>query len=344
VADVNQPGSDSHKKVNERIALLKLKFARLRTFWDIFGDGHPIRATVSEMGPLILSRLFDLNETQSGVLSLVFKIADDNDMDLLDLKDLQAMLQYVGNNAHTFQTQYGNVTGATIGAIQRSLLTIQQQGAEQFFGEPVLDLDDMMRTDARGRGMINILASDKLMTAPKTYTAFLLWLLAGCLSNSRSGRSETKLVFFFDEPTFSLLTCPRHCWRRSRSWLIRSKGVGVFFITQNPLDVPQTVLGQRKSYPARPRLPPLTEGRQAQPDVPNESETGRRRGHHAARHGRGPGFHARSKGNAWDRGARFHAPAPQPDRTDPTGNSATDHPQLSTRRPIRERAGQGIGL
>src|SRR5512139_537001 len=158
LAGSSQPGSDGNKKVKERVELLKLKGFAYEgypvTFWDIFGEqGHPVRATVSEMGPLILSRLFDLNETQSGVLSLVFKIADDNDMDLLDLKDLQAMLQFIGSNSQQFQTQYGNVTGATIGAIQRSLLTLQEQGADRFFGEPVLNLDDMMRTDSRGRGM-----------------------------------------------------------------------------------------------------------------------------------------------------------------------------------------------
>ena len=253
VAGISQPGSDSHKKVNERIELLKLKGFAFEgfpvAFWDIFGEqGHPIRATVTEMGPLILSRLFDLNETQSGVLSLVFKIADDNDMDLLDLKDLQAMLQYVGNNAQTFQTQYGNVTGATIGAIQRSLLTIQQQGADRFFGEPVLDLADMMRTDAKGRGMINILASDKLMTSPKTYTAFLLWLLAELFEQlpEVGDPEKPKLVFFFDEAHLLFTDVPKALLEKVEQVvrLIRSKGVGVFFITQNPLDVPQTVLGQ----------------------------------------------------------------------------------------------------
>jgi hypothetical protein len=253
LAGISQPGSDSNKKVKERVELLKPKGFTFEgypvTFWDIFGEqGHPIRATVSEMGPLILSRLFDLNETQSGVLSLVFKIADDNDMDLLDLKDLQAMLQYVGNNASQFQTQYGNITGATVGAIQRSLLTIQEQGADKFFGEPVLNLADLMRTDSNDRGMLNILASDKLMLAPKTYTAFLLWLLAELFEQlpEVGDPEKPKLVFFFDEAHLLFTDVPKALLEKVEQVirLIRSKGVGVFFITQNPMDVPQTVLGQ----------------------------------------------------------------------------------------------------
>ena len=253
LAGVSQPGSDANKKVVERRDLLKLKDFAFEgypvTFWDIFGEqGHSIRATVSEMGPLILSRLFALNETQSGVLSLVFKIADDNDMDLLDLKDLQAMLQYVGNNAQQFQTQYGNITGATIGTIQRSLLTFQEQGAEKFFGEPILDLNDLMRTDAKGRGMINILAADKLMLSPKAYTAFLLWLLSELFERlpEVGDADKPKLAFFFDEAHLLFTDVPKALLEKIEQMvrLIRSKGVGVYFITQNPLDVPQTVLGQ----------------------------------------------------------------------------------------------------
>jgi len=253
LAGISQPGSDSNKKVKERAELLKLKDFAFEgypvAFWDIFGEqGHPVRATVTEMGPLILSRLFDLNETQSGVLSLVFKIADDNDMDLLDLKDLQAMLQFVGNNAQQFQTQYGNITGATIGAIQRSLLTLQEQGADKFFGEPALNLADLMRTDLKGRGVINILASDKLMRSPKTYTAFLLWLLSELFEQlpEVGDPEKPKLVFFFDEAHLLFTDVPKALLEKVEQVvrLIRSKGVGVFFITQNPMDVPQTVLGQ----------------------------------------------------------------------------------------------------
>jgi hypothetical protein len=253
LAGISQPGSASNKKVVERRDLLKLKDFTFEpypvTFWDIFGEqGHSVRATISEMGPLILSRLFDLNETQSGVLSLVFKIADDNDMDLLDLKDLQAMLQYVGNNAMQFQTQYGNVTGATIGAIQRGLLTVQEQGADKFFGEPTLDLNDLMRTDARGRGMINILAADKLMLSPKAYTAFLLWLLSELFERlpEVGDADKPKLAFFFDEAHLLFTDAPKAQLEKIEQMvrLIRSKGVGVYFVTQNPMDVPQTVLGQ----------------------------------------------------------------------------------------------------
>lgn len=253
LAGISQPGSESNKKVMERKALLKLKDFSFEgypvTFWDIFGEqGHAVRTTVSEMGPLILSRLFDLNDTQSGVLSLVFKIADDNGMDLLDLKDLQAMLQFVGSNTQQFQTQYGNVAGATIGAIQRSLLTLREQGADKFFGEPALDLDDMMGTDAKGRGMINILASDKLMLLPKTYTAFLLWLLAELFEQlpEVGDTDRPKLVFFFDEAHLLFKDVPKALLEKVEQVvrLIRSKGVGVYFITQNPMDVPLTVLGQ----------------------------------------------------------------------------------------------------
>src|SRR5512146_650291 len=200
-----QPGSAT-PPVQKRIDLLKLKDFPFQgypvDYWDVYGEqGHPVRATVSEMGPLLLARLFDLNDTQSAVLTMVFKIADDNGMLLLDMKDLQAMLQYVGNNASQFQTSYGNVSGATIGAVQRALLTLDQQGGDKFFGEPALNLDDMMRTDDKGRGVINILAADKLMMTPKTYATFLLWLLSELFERlPEVGDAEKpKLAFFFDE-------------------------------------------------------------------------------------------------------------------------------------------------
>jgi DNA helicase HerA-like ATPase len=253
VAGISQPGTSSNSKVVERAKLLGLKDFSFQgypvIFWDIFGEqGHPVRATVSEMGPLVLARLFDLNETQTAVLTLVFKIADDNGMLLLDLKDLQAMLQYVGNNAADFQTQYGNITGATIGAIQRSLLTVEQQGGDKFFGEPALNLEDLMRTDAQGRGVINILAADKLMLTPKTYTAFLLWLLSELFERlpEVGDPEKPKLVFFFDEAHLLFTDVPKALLEKIEQVvrLIRSKGVGVYFCTQNPLDVPLTVLGQ----------------------------------------------------------------------------------------------------
>lgn len=253
LAGISQPGSDSNPKVKERAQLLKLQGFGYQgspaDFWDIFGEqGHPVRTTVSEMGPLILSRLFDLNETQSGILSIVFKIADDNGLLLLDLKDLQAMLQSVGSNAAQFQTQYGNVSAASIGAIQRSLLTLREQGGDKFFGEPALSLDDLIRVDANGRGVVNILASDKLMLIPKTYTAFLLWLLSELYEQlpEVGDADKPKLAFFFDEAHLLFTDTPKVLLEKIEQVvrLIRSKGVGVYFITQNPLDVPDTVLGQ----------------------------------------------------------------------------------------------------
>jgi hypothetical protein len=253
LAGLSQRGTEGNTKVKDRVALLKLKDFAYQSyptaFWDIYGEqGHPVRATVSEMGPLIMARLFDLNETQGAVLSLVFKIADDNGMLLLDLKDLQAMLQYVGNNAAQFQTQYGNITGATIGAVQRGLVTLEQQGGDKFFGEPALSLEDLMRTDSSGRGMVNILAADKLMLTPKTYTAFLLWLLSELFERlpEVGDPEKPKLAFFFDEAHLLFTDAPKALLEKVEQVvrLIRSKGVGVYFITQNPMDVPLTVLGQ----------------------------------------------------------------------------------------------------
>jgi DNA helicase HerA-like ATPase len=218
-------------------------------YWDVFGQqGHPIRATVSEMGPLLLSRLFDLNDTQSAVMSLVFKIADDNRMLLLDLKDLQAMLQSVGNNAAQYQTAYGNISAASIGAVQRGLITLEQQGGDKLFGEPALDLNDMIRTDAKGRGMINILAADKLMLTPKTYATLLLWMLSELFERLPEVGDPEKpnLVFFFDEAHLLFSDAPKALLEKIEQVVrpIRSKGVGVYFVTQNPLDIPEMVLGQ----------------------------------------------------------------------------------------------------
>ena len=253
LSGVSQPGLSNNPKVNERIQLLKLTNFVFQgypvIYWDVFGEqGHPVRATVSEMGPLLLARLFDLNDTQSAVLSLVFKIADDNGLLLLDLKDLQAMLQYVGNNAAQFQTAYGNISAASIGAVQRSLMTLEQQGGDKFFGEPALDLEDMMRTDPKGYGTINILAADKLMLTPKTYATFLLWLLSELFEKlPEIGDAEKpKLAFFFDEAHLLFTDAPKALLEKIEQVvrLIRSKGVGVYFISQNPLDIPEMVLGQ----------------------------------------------------------------------------------------------------
>ena len=218
-------------------------------FWDVFGQlGHPVRTTISEMGPLLLSRILNLNEIQTGVLTLIFKIADENGLLLLDLKDLRAMAQFAGDNASSFKTQYGNISTASIGAIQRGLLAIEEQGGGAFFGEPALDLADLMQTDASGKGVINILAADKLLQSPALYATFLLWMLAELFETlPEAGDPEKpKLVFFFDEAHLLFTDAPKALEDKIEQVvrLIRSKGVGVYFVTQNPLDIPETVLGQ----------------------------------------------------------------------------------------------------
>ncbi|MDQ7989106.1 MAG: DUF853 family protein [Candidatus Dactylopiibacterium sp.] len=219
------------------------------TFWDVFGEqGHPVRATVSDMGPLLLARLLSLNETQAGVLQIVFRVADDHGLLLLDLKDLRAMVQWVGEHARELTTDYGNVSAASVGAIQRGLLTLEEQGGDRFFGEPMLNIADLMQTDAAGRGVINVLAADKLCNAPKLYATFLLWLLAELFENlpEAGDTDKPRLVFFFDEAHLLFNDAPPALIEKIEQVvrLIRSKGVGVYFVTQNPLDVPETVLGQ----------------------------------------------------------------------------------------------------
>ncbi len=217
-------------------------------FWDVFGEqGHPVRATVSDMGPLLLARLLNLNDTQAGVLQLVFKIADDQGLLLLDLKDLRAMVQYVGENAAQFKTEYGNVSAASIGAIQRGLLTIDEQGGDKFFGEPMLNIEDLMQT-VDGKGVINVLAAEKLMNSPRLYASFLLWLLAELFEQlpEAGDLPKPKLAFFFDEAHLLFSEAPPALLEKIEQVvrLIRSKGVGVYFVTQNPLDIPDSVLGQ----------------------------------------------------------------------------------------------------
>ena len=218
------------------------------TLWDVFGEqGHPVRATVSDMGPLLLARMLALNDIQAGVLSLVFKIADDNGLAILDMKDLRAMLQYVGDNAGNFTTEYGNVSAASVGAIQRGLLQIDEQGGSKFFGEPMLNVNDFMQT-TDGRGVINILAADKLMNAPRLYASFLLWMLSEIYEAlpEVGDLDQPKLVFFFDEAHLLFTDAPAALIERIELVvrLVRSKGVGVYFVTQNPLDVPDNVLAQ----------------------------------------------------------------------------------------------------
>lgn len=252
LAGISQPGEKS-SKIEERIALCELEdwspSAFPVTFWDVFGaQGHPVRVTISELGPFLLARLLNLNDTQSGVLTLVFKVADDSGYLLLDLKDLQAMLQYVGENAEKFTLTYGNVSAASIGAIQRGILALQEHGGESFFGEPALNVADLMQTDSKGRGIINILAADKLMLSPKVYSTFLLWLLSELFEYlPEAGDLDVpKMVFFFDEAHLLFDEAPKALLEKIEQVvrLIRSKGVGVYFVTQTPMDIPDSVLAQ----------------------------------------------------------------------------------------------------
>ena len=218
-------------------------------FWDLFGEqGHPIRCTVTEMGPLLLARLLELNDTQEGVLNIAFRLADENQWPLIDLKDLRALLTFCAENLKEVSGKYGNVSGASVGAIQRQLLMLENQGADRFFGEPALNLDDFMRTDREGRGIVNILAADKLMQKPRLYASFLLWMLSELFEHlpEVGDLEKPKLVFFFDEAHLLFDDAPKALLDAVEQVvrLIRSKGVGVYFVTQNPLDVPETVLGQ----------------------------------------------------------------------------------------------------
>lgn len=249
---ISQPGTDK-PPIQKRIEQLGLKDFRFAAspvvLWDVFGEqGHPVRATISEMGPLLLARLLDLNEVQTGVLSLTFKLADDQRLPLLDLKDLRAMLQYAAENAEDLRVSYGNVAPASVGAIQRGLLALEQQGGEKFFAEPALKLTDFIKSTADGRGTINILAADKLLGAPTLYATFLLYMLAELFEHlpEVGDLDKPKLVFFFDEAHLLFNDAPKSLLDRIEQVvrLVRSKGVGVYFVTQNPLDIPDTVLGQ----------------------------------------------------------------------------------------------------
>ncbi|MBK7704272.1 MAG: DUF853 family protein [Acidobacteria bacterium] len=249
---ISQSGG-GNSKVDDRLTLLGLKegfeFANCPvTLWDVFGEqGHPLRATVSEMGPLLLGRILQLNDTQEAVLSMCFKIADTNGLMLLDFKDLRSLLQWVGENADQFQTEYGNVSKATIGAIQRGLLELESQGAEKFFGEPAVSLNDFMQTIS-GKGVVNVLAADKLFLSPKLYSTFLLWLLSELFEMlpEAGDLEKPKLVFFFDEAHLLFADTPTALVEKIEQVvrLIRSKGVGVYFVTQNPIDIPEVILGQ----------------------------------------------------------------------------------------------------
>ncbi len=252
LSGISQPGSE-HPKLMERAATIGLTDYRFESFpvvfWDLFGkQGHRVRTTVSEMGPLLFARLLDLNDTQEGILYAVFKMADDQGLLLLDLKDLRALLTFAGENAKELTFEYGNMSRASIGAIQRRLLVLEQEGGKQFLGEPALDLYDFMRTGSNGYGNINILAADKLMESPRLYATFLLWLLSELFEElpEVGDPEKPRLVFFFDEAHLLFDDAPKALIDKVEQVvrLIRSKGVGVYFVTQNPLDIPDSVLGQ----------------------------------------------------------------------------------------------------
>ena len=243
----------SSSKIEERAKTVGIQHFEYRgypvAFWDVFGvQGHPVRSTISEMGPLLLSKLLNLNETQRGILNIVFRIADDMGMLLIDLKDLRAMLKFVADNSRDFMTEYGTISKQSIGAIQRGLLSLEEQGAEQFFGEPALDIFDLMKTDKNGMGFINILAADKLFQFPELYSTFLLWLLAELFEElpEAGDLEKPKMVLFFDEAHLIFDDAPKVLLQKIEQVvrLIRSKGVGVYFVTQNPADIPSDVLGQ----------------------------------------------------------------------------------------------------
>lgn len=252
LSGIAMPGHET-PKLKARVEKLKLGNFSFEgspvTLWDVFGEqGHPMRATVSEIGPVLLSRILGLNQTQSAVLSLVFKIADDHGLLLLDLKDLQAMLQFVSGQAKQFQSEYGNISAASIGAIQRGLVTLESQGGDHFLGEPALNIDDLLQTDGKGRGVINLLAADKLLQSSQLYATFLLWLLSELFERlpEVGDLEKPRLVFFFDEAHLLFTDQPSALLTKIEQVvrLIRSKGVGVYFVTQNPMDLPDTVLGQ----------------------------------------------------------------------------------------------------
>lgn len=252
LSGMSEPG-EAKPKIQERIEKLGLNEFEFKAFpvrfWDVFGkQGHPVRATISEMGPLLLSRLLNLNDTQSAILNMVFRIADDNGMLLLDLKDLRAMLQFVGDNASQYTTQYGNISKASIGAIQRGILVLEEQKAAYFFGEPALNIRDLMMTERDGRGVVNILAADELYQSPALYSTFLLWMLSELFEElpEVGDLEKPKMIFFFDEAHLLFKDVPKILLDKIEQVvrLIRSKGVGVYFITQNPVDIPDNVLGQ----------------------------------------------------------------------------------------------------
>jgi len=252
LSGISKPGKPN-PKLEERLKMLELKDYKAEPspviFWDIYGEkGHPVRTTISEMGPMLLSRLLNLNETQEGTMSVLFKVADDNGLLLLDMKDLKAILQFASDNTDQIPTEYGKISKASVGTIQRTLAALESEGADKLFGEPALNIEDLMQTDDKGRGIINILASDKLIQHPKVYSTFLLWVLSELFEDlpEAGDMEKPKLVFIFDEAHLLFDDAPKVLKDKIEQVvrLIRSKGVGVYFVSQNPLDIPEDVLGQ----------------------------------------------------------------------------------------------------
>ena len=319
-------------------------------FWDVFGEqGHPVRATVTEMGPLLLSRMLDLNDVQEGVLNVAFRVADENGLTLIDLKDLRSLLDAIvpaGKKAADADEDalapirkaaqaFGNVTKATVGTIQRQLLVLENQGASQFFGEPALVLKDFMKTDSDGRGMVNILVADKLMQSPRLYSTFLLWMLSELFEElpEVGDLPKPKLVFFFDEAHLLFTDAPKALLDKIEQVvrLIRSKGVGVYFVTQNPIDVPDKVLaqlGNRVQHALRAFTPrdQKAVAAAAQTFRPNP-ETRHREGHHGTGQGRGPGVVPGRQRHARDGRARHDPAADGADGADHAGGAQGDHGQ-----------------
>ena len=255
LAGMAMPGSPTaamHDKLTDRAAELGVPFSYAdnpTVFWDLYGEqGHPVRTTVSEMGPLLLARLMNLNETQEGVLNIAFRVADEEGLLLLNLEDLQALLLHCAERAGELSVRYGNITKPSVGAIQRQLLQLESQGGDRFFGEPALEIEDLLKVDEQGRGSVNILAADKLMTSPKLYATFLLWLLSELFEElpEVGDVDKPKLVFFFDEAHLLFADAPAALLDKIEQVvrLIRSKGVGIYFVTQNPIDIPEAVAGQ----------------------------------------------------------------------------------------------------
>ncbi len=333
LSGVGQMGGDNPRAI-ERAKQLKIEGYAGRAFptiyWDLFGEkGHPVRTTVTEIGPVLMARLLQLNATQEGVLNIVFKVADEQSLLLLDFKDLQSVLQWTAENAGSLTTKYGNVSKQTVGTIQRSLLTLEQQGGERFFGEPALDLKDMIGRDASGAGYINILAADKLMQSPRLYATFLLWLLSELFEvmPEIGDADRPKFVFFFDEAHLLFDDAPKALLDKIEQVvrLIRSKGVGVYFITQNPLDIPESVLGQLSNRVQHALARLHAEGPEGGEDrgrhVPSQQEVQRRRGHPRAGRRRGAGLVPRRQGRARAGRALLHRAAARPHRPGDRGRA-----------------------